>query len=241
MESVVKRREISHHEEVDGEGSWAVSYGDMITLLLTFFIIFFTIDPKEASKQNLKLKISLIDTLNQKTSNEAGAGVDDRISVGKKNEKGIDPSVIKEWNGLAHDKGNHIIIEFPGISFFNRSKIELTPRGREALKKFVGVFMPYAGNYYVSIRAYADKRQVRRNQGFRFKDNLELTALRSIATMRVLQQAGLPMSRIRVGGYGEMVITAKELSEIPLEKRSPSSELDLARRVVLVIEPEVVK
>ncbi len=30
--------------EVDSEGSWAISYGDMVTLLLTFFILFFSLD-----------------------------------------------------------------------------------------------------------------------------------------------------------------------------------------------------
>ena len=35
---VKKNRRI--HQEEDSEGSWAVSYGDMITLLLSFFVIF---------------------------------------------------------------------------------------------------------------------------------------------------------------------------------------------------------
>jgi flagellar motor protein MotB len=233
------RRLGTQHDEVDTEGSWAVSYGDMVTLLLTFFIVFFSLDPKDQSQKNLKLKVALVETLNQK-STAVTQGANDQMTVGKKKEYGMDPIVLKEWGGMAHDKGTHVVVEFPGVSFFKDGKTDVTPEGVKALSKFINVYMPYAGNYFVSIRAFADKRGVRHGI-HRYKDNLELTALRSVSTMRVLQKSGLPLSQIRVGGYGETVVTAKELSEIPKEQRRPASELDLARKVVLVIEPEVLK
>lgn len=227
------------HDEIDSEGSWAISYGDMITLLLSFFIIFFTIDPTEKNNTNIKLKLSLLETLNEKSSVVQNTA-DDSISIGQKKEVGIDSEILKQWNGLAHDKGNHVIIEFPGISFFKSAETKLTPQGLDSLKKFVNVYMPYAGNYFVGIRAFADRRGITDKYKHRFNDNLELTALRSVSTMRVLQKAGIPLSRIRVGGYGEHIVTATELDEVPIAHRSPASELDLARKVILVIEPEVI-
>jgi flagellar motor protein MotB len=161
------------------------------------------------------------------------------MNIGEKKENGIDPQVIKQWNGLAHDQGSHVIVEFPGISFFRSGETEVTREGIKALHDFVKVYMPYAGNYFVSIRAFADHRAVRVRHHSRYKDNLELTALRSVSTMRIFQKAGIPLSRLRVGGYGELVTTAKEMEKLPVSLRSPASELDLARKIVLVIEPEV--
>ena len=69
MEDRKWKKKYEEVEEVDSEGSWAVSYGDMVTLLLTFFIIFFTTDPKQGTKQRVELKISLIETLKNKTPN----------------------------------------------------------------------------------------------------------------------------------------------------------------------------
>jgi len=135
------RRFETHHDEVDSEGSWAVSYGDMITLLLTFFIVFFTLDPKDQSQRNLKLKVALVETLNQK-STAVTPGTNDQISVGKKNEFGMDPIVLREWNGMAHDKGTHVVVEFPGVSFFKDGKTEVTSEGIKALHKFTNVYMP---------------------------------------------------------------------------------------------------
>ena len=40
----LKREQEQIH--IDTEGSWAISYGDMITLLLGFFILFFSLEPE---------------------------------------------------------------------------------------------------------------------------------------------------------------------------------------------------
>lgn len=237
MEDRKWKRKFEEHEEVDSEGSWAVSYGDLVTLLLSFFIIFFTTDPKQGTKQRVQLKVSLIETLKSKSSTGAESGNDETLNVGNNKEEGIDRKILKDWNGVAHEKGNHIIIEFPYTSFFKSAQTELTKEGKKALFDFVNVYMPYAGNYNIGIRAFADKRRVLKKNR-KFEDNLELSALRSVATMRVLQSAGIPLNRIKTGGYGELMLTANELIEIPAEKRLPTSEYDFARKIVLVIEPD---
>lgn len=197
--------------EVDSEGTWAISYGDMVTLLLTFFIVFFSINPteKEAEYRN-----------------------------------GVRMALLKHLQGqedksVAYDQGNHILVEFPGVSFFDSGKVELTSEGRAVLKDFVKSYLPYAGQYKVGIRAFTDHKKIDPRKKHRFKDNLELSALRSISTMRVLQGAGIPLERIQVGGYGELTVTAEELQKISPDIRSPASTLDLARKIVLVIQPEV--
>lgn len=237
MEDRKWKKKYEDHEEVDSEGSWAVSYGDMVTLLLSFFIIFFSTDPKQGTKQRVELKVSLIETLKNKSSHNSETGNSETVNVGNNKEEGIDRKILKDWNGVAHDKGNHIIVEFPYTSFFKSAQTELTKEGRKAIIDFVKVYLPYAGNYNIGIRAYADKRRVL-NKNRKFSDNLELSALRSISTMRVLQEAGIPLNRIRTGGYGELILTANELLEIPEEKRLPASEYEFARKIVLVIEPD---
>ncbi len=241
MTQPIRRRKSLHiEEEIDSDGSWAVSYGDMVTLLLTFFIVFFTIDPKSSKSINQRLQISLVDILKATSSNEVYQGVTNEMALGKQQKPGIDKEILKQWGGIAHDQGHYVIIEFPGVSFFNSAQTNLTTSGAKALADFVRVYMPFAGNYEISIRAFADYRQVRKNS-VRFQDNLELTALRSVSAMRILQKAGIPLNRIKVGGYGEMVTTARELELIPKERRSSTDQLDLARKVVLIVEQEAKK
>ena len=165
-----RQKNTHHEEEVDSEGSWAVSYGDMVTLLLTFFIIFFTTDPKQGTKQRVELKVSLIEALKNKSSNGAESGNREDINIGNNKEEGIDRKILKDWNGVAHEKGNHVIIEFPYTSFFSSGKVELTKEGQKAITDFVNIYMPYAGNYNIGIRAFADKRKVL-NKNRKFSDN----------------------------------------------------------------------
>ncbi|MBL7686769.1 MAG: hypothetical protein JNJ49_01955, partial [Bdellovibrionaceae bacterium] len=54
----LKRLQDTHpQEEADSEGSWAISYGDMVTLLLCFFILFFTVNPNKDQTESVQQEL----------------------------------------------------------------------------------------------------------------------------------------------------------------------------------------
>lgn len=228
---VLRRRRTAEHQEIDTEGSWAISYGDMITLLLTFFVLFYSTN-KEKDRLNV-MQNSLLLALN-KNSSEPPAPL---------KSAGQDPTMTEEirdsLSAKAYKVGSKLIVEFPNVSFFNLGAIELTPQGKEQLDKFVALYMPYAGNYILGIRAYTDNKKVRENSGLRYRDNLELSALRSLEAMRKLQMKGIPLNRMRLGGYGELNLTAEDLSRAIASTPDYSTRgLAFARKIILVVEPE---
>lgn len=225
----LRARSIPDHEAVDTEGSWAISYGDMITLLLTFFILFFSTDQQKDRMD--AMETSLLARLESKSQPDA-----------KMNGGGQDPTVdVNLTEPLAtrvHKVGSRLIVEFPETSFFDLGAVSPTKNGVSELKKFVSIYMPYAGNYLLGIRAFTDNKKVRKGI-HRYADNVELSALRAVATMRVLQGLGVPLDRMRLGGYGELKMTAEDLSRAIASTPDYSTKgLALARKVVLVIEPE---
>ena len=269
-----------HAEEADGEGSWAISYGDMITLLLAFFILFFSLE-KPAPKGVNKMKAQLMSDLNAQevSGGSAGAGKAQGADAKGADAKGADANVAtakpaagkedadkagsqqaasasagaaasagstsveqtkvtypKDFEGVAYDVKEKLLVEFPDISFFDSAQVELNDAGRKNIAEFGKKFAPYARDFNLVIQAYADPRKVRPDV-HRFKDNLELTALRSIATMRELKKAGVPLSRMRTAGFGELILTARDLDSVDPKLRKPTSLNDLARRIVLVVEP----
>jgi flagellar motor protein MotB len=176
---VLRRRRVTDHLEVDTEGSWAISYGDMITLLLTFFILFFSTDKQKDRMEAMQSAMVTIFDGKAQTGVQAVP------------QSGADKSVEEKIEAKVHKVGNKLIVEFPDVSFYEFGKVDLNAKGKIELKKFIARYMPYAGNYILGIRAYTDNKKVLKGKNRRYSDNLELSALRSISAMRYMQQLGI--------------------------------------------------
>jgi chemotaxis protein MotB len=227
-----------NHVEIDSEGSWAISYGDMVTLLMCFFILFFAIDKKR--EHETSLQAALLQIFSPKEHNAESTPSYPTINIGDKNEHGMSEEVLKDWHGVAHKVGNKILVEFPAVSFFKSGEIELTAEGKASLAKFVEKYVPFAGQHMIGIRAFTDTKKVmssKRRPKQLYLDNLELSALRSVATIRTLQKLGIPLDRMRAGGYGELKVTVDDLAKLSITESNNETLMNLARRVVLVIEP----
>jgi flagellar motor protein MotB len=215
------------HEE-DSEGSWAVSYGDMITLLLSFFVIYFTTEPgrEKLEQQNSMLALDL-----EATSVQAALRTDQTLSQTLPKLEESQDAQIK-----VSQIGQQMVITFGMNSFFSSGNTDVTEKGAKLLKLFADRYLPYASNYRLSLKAFTDSRPVKSKRQRRFQDNLELSALRSITAMRELQRAGIPLEKMELAGAGELKTMSKAL---PNAKELTKQELDsLSRTVVLVISPE---
>lgn len=215
MNHSLSRLKSKVHQEVDEHGTWAISYGDMITLLLTFFIIFFSTDKSDNRLKHLQAEF--IDHLQAKTILQKNENTSQEMSVTK-----LPPDTKVE------KVGKLLIVEFPNISFFDLGKIELNHKGTKALQEFTQSYLPFAGSFHLGIRAFTDHKKV--TPGKRYLDNLELSALRGISAMRVLQKAGLPLKTMKIAGYGEYPDADRTIA---------TNDQALSRRVVLIIEPQV--
>jgi chemotaxis protein MotB len=222
MKNRLNRYHSSH--EVDTEGSWAISYGDMITLLLTFFILFFTADKFQMQKQlRLDIKAKQDDVLNKLT-----ASIEESLETLSSKKAQVQGKVFRS--------GQKLYVEFSGVSFFPSGKVTLREEAKQALNEFYNAFSPHMGNHILSIRAFTDPRKVKQTEKRAFKDNLELSALRSIEVMRYMQKSGIPLGNMKLSGYGEMELRPEAISQIPVEERTPSSIHALSRTTVLIIE-----
>lgn len=223
-------RHSTHLNSEADEGSWSISYGDMVTLLLAFFILFFSIDPQK-SKESAMARSLLESLAPLVTQSDVSRPLPE--SKGESLARPIDPKIINELGAELTEVGQKLVVEFPEISFFESGQIELTKNGGKILAEFAKLYVPYAGTHMLNIVGFTDERPLRsRKTGAR--DNLELSALRAVAAQRHLQSDGIPLDRMRLGGYG--------VKHTPLNGEDQSSQarsLAAARRIVLVVEPEI--
>lgn len=247
---MMTEKDFRHHsgeeDEADSEGSWAISYGDMVTLLLSFFILFFTTDP--ASEKEKQLQSELLTRLTQKDAGAMKASFEEikrvpaQVSSFEIQDRGTpDHGVEKGMKSTGSLKvvknGSQLLIEFPGVSFFGSGDTDLTNEGKKALKEFTSVYLPFSGKHSLLINSFTDSKKVRSVVGRRFRDNLELSALRSISALRYLNRSGIPMAEMRLGGHGEFRSTLRALAASNKEA-STKETTKLHRKVVLVIQPQ---
>tara|TARA_Y100000385_G_C13035448_1_gene612762 strand:+ start:648 stop:1334 length:687 start_codon:yes stop_codon:yes gene_type:complete len=220
----LKKIDLGHE---DTEGSWAVSYGDMITLLLSFFVIFFSFDFKEESEKKLEesaiKNIALIETYKEKND---GLVENESTSIEDLNE--ITTLVKKEKKGK-------FVVFFKGANFFESGDTGVNEYGKVLLGRFIDKYIPYAGKFRVKIQAFTDDRPVSRSE-HRFKDNVELSALRSISVLRYLQNHGVPLNRVEIGGKG--IMTKNALKVLGLETASLKEVRKMSRTIALVLYRE---
>lgn len=232
LQQLMRRR--NEVDETDSEGSWAISYGDMITLLLTFFILYFNVNSKPSEERNQLQQEILAEFGEEKNVSftKPSSNVPPRMKLAEEKDGEIETRVLEDWGGEVYRDNEKIVVEFKNTTFFDFGKEDIKNASKKYLEKFAQKYIKFAGTHMLNIKAYTDTVPVK--QGHRYRDNLELSALRSISAMRTLQTAGIPLSRMKLVGLGETIS-----SRVPGSVDSvPGRKGDqFARKVVLVIEP----
>ena len=224
-----KLKKIHSQIHTDIDGSWAISYGDMITLLLSFFVIFFSFDfnkENEAKLEESAIKnIGLMDTMKDKNDGFS------ENSTAKIEE-------ISEVTAVVKKKNDNIVVFFKGANFFESGATTVNDYGKVLLDNFVEKYLPYAGKFKLKIQAFTDNKPVRQN-AHRFQDNVELSALRSISVMRYLQKNGVPLHRVEISGKG--IMSPNALSILGLETQNETEVRKMSRTIAFVLHREDLK
>lgn len=222
------RRKKRHSEESDTEGTWAISYGDMITLLLSFFVIFFTTDFDKNKEEDLSRNLILqMEGLFREVKIErATADINHAVS----------PSLFKESKQVKVEQtklGKNLLVVFKNASFFDFGEVDLRNNTELYFKDFSKAILPFLGQYKLHIKAFTDKTPVSKRSK-RYKDNLELSALRSIAAMRELQKSGIPLKKMVIAGHG--IIPATSFKKIGINPKNKKQLDELSRTIMILIE-----
>lgn len=229
----LRRKDLQHSlEEQENDELWAISYGDMITLLLSFFVIYFSTDFKKTQSEQLDKHL----LANFKA---ASSEKNTKDGVAKKTTdlaKNLDDAPKFELlkNAKITKIDDRLLVTFEQMNFFKTAVIEPNAEGVETLKAFAKNFVPYAGKYKISVKAFTDKRKVK--NGYRFKDNMELSTLRALAALRVLQESGIPLDKLEIAGYGEMNKLQALITREKIKELSSNQLLDVSRTIILIIK-----
>ncbi len=173
-------------EESGGQGSWIVSYADMMTIILTFFILLLSISTIAQTKYELLVQAFTGDRAGNLT--EVQEQIDKII---EEQNLGGEISTQLDADGLT--------IEFSNALLFESGDANLKP---DADTVFVPIETHLVESldqtYGLVIEGYTDDVPISNK---RFESNWDLSSSRAIHVMERLRDAGLDARRLSVKGY----------------------------------------
>ncbi len=226
--------------------SWLATYGDLVTLLMCFFVLLYSMSSVDAQKFEATFSAvresfggDAMDHIKVPTTEEAVNG--DNLALSSNLIEQMLEEQRQSFNQIRSyisqqsmddqidavlDNGK-IILRVPGDILFPKNSELLSVDAERALQTLLEIFHEER-EQTINVKGYSDNSPV--PQGSRFFDNWELSALRAVNILRYYLRAGVESHRITATGMGELE---------PLFPNTTEENKALNRRVEFVLEREL--
>jgi len=205
-----RKKTDDEHENLE---RWLLTYADLITLLLAFFIMLYTFSKQDAQKyqevtSNLKSIFSGGKGVAGKGSGtgviplEAMSKADSDEEIKKQLEEQIkevtsEDSKQKNISVISDERGT--VVRIMDKAFYDEGKADLKERAKQTLDKIIPVVKSV--NNHIRIEGHTDNIPISKGE---FKSNWELSVRRATEVVRYLIEKGnIPPQRISATGYAE--------------------------------------
>ena len=228
--------------EDEDEATWIVTYADLMTLLLVFFILMYAI----SSVNLIKFKDVLTSIQVSLGERDPGIGLmeivkptqfDQKVSLSdlsglqsRENEMlgAIDDLIQEKQLGkhiIAKISEGKIYIQIRGKVLFASGAAQLNDDAKPILDKIVGIIQDYE-EFNVNIKGHTDNTPISTAQ---FASNWELSAIRATTVLKYLIDGEVNPMRLTATGYGDL---------LPLVANDSVENRAINRRVEFVLERE---
>ncbi len=236
-------------------GGWLVTYADLMTLLLTFFILLFSISSLNLAKFKKALAaiqvslgeaappVGLLEILDEPGGSfgiaKKGSGstqakgkkvaLEDLIGLKSRDiYRDIQRFVRKRQVGdhiLVYVDGSKVVIRVKGKVLFESGIAILHPEATPILSDITAIIDRHP-EYRLRIAGHSDNIPISTAQ---FPSNWELSAVRATTVLRFLIEKGIDPKRLTATGYGSL---------LPLVPNTTEANRARNRRVEFVLEKE---
>lgn len=218
--------------------AWMVTFTDLISLMLTFFVLLFSMSSLQIDKWD-QMTDTLSKTLNpSKVTTVAAATAEfnigtlirrpatnlDYLSGVLQAGVGNDPLLAKSRIMLLQDR---LVIALPGDLLFSPGRAEMPEETRSALFTLGGLLSNVSNQ--IAVNGHTDPRAP--GEGSGFTSNWELSMARASAVANALRQAGYT-DDIFAFGYAD-----SRFQQLP--KMNDEDRAAMGRRVDIIILPSV--
>lgn len=200
---------------VGNEEGWLLSYADLITNLLLFFVVLLT--AAQLSRGRMQQIVKSLSGAQSPTSLEAiRAEINAQIAAQRLQEL-VQADLTAEGLELSLNSG----------LVFDSGRAALRGEHEPTITSMLKLLAPYSSRYSFAVEGHTDAIPI--VAGGAFASNWELSSARAIVVRQRLEDVGVSKERIRVEGYAD----TKPLPAASLNGLSAEQRLARHRRVVV--------
>ena len=237
-------------EAEEAGARWIVTYADMMTLILVFFILLYTLNKYEEESFRSLIEtvqvldgdgnqVSVIDFATKQGRNpEPLQVVEEMLGLNPATHpiENLKPAIVSELESMIENtdlsesvdlafEGDQINLQIDGRFLFASGKAELKDSAKVIFANLTVLFRQNA-DYKIAIQGHTDDLDIRTVQ---FPSNWELSAIRATTVLRYFIQEGIDPERMTATGYADF---------IPLVYNDSPENRARNRRVEFVLEKE---
>ena len=206
---------------------WLVTYADLMTLILVFFIFLFTISA--FTQENYKSAIIKIKT--QIESETSLTGLMELMEIPESAAKKMtiekitgmhasEATILDDINKFIRSKNQDkyiapyklngkIVVRINGAALFDSGSVDIKPEAGFILDEITKLILGYP-EYNVNIKGHTDNMPI---SSGRYPSNWELSAIRATSVLKFLVEKGIRPQRLTATGYGEVMPLVLNISE----------------------------
>lgn len=176
----------------EAQEDWLLSYADMITLLMAFFIMLAAIS---------KVDANLFEKVQSGMAKDVGNRRPERPLQAMQND--LQEAVIASRGDDVADIGSDergVVMNLDAGALFAPGSAELKSKAEPVLKEIVATLnQERFSAYRVEIQGHTDDTLISTSQ---YPSNFDLAAARAMAVLRLMVSLGLPEERMLAASYG---------------------------------------
>jgi len=225
----------------DDDATWLITYADLMTILLVFFVLLYSLAFFEKEKYEERVQVimrqlkqdqvskggvelfDLSADLNRKISLEDITGLRSREAALFKTMDKFVQKTHQSKNITTKFKNGKIILTVSGETLFNSGSADLNPGALPVFNRMIQIFDEFP-EFTINIKGHTDDIPISTRA---FPSNWELSAIRATTVLKYLVSKGIRPQRLTATGYGDIM---------PRVPNTTDENRDRNRRVEFVLE-----
>ncbi len=223
---------------------WAVSYSDMLLVLMSFFVLYFSVNDNVKNEVLDQITLAMKDNIqahdivskdlkNAVISGKVGAGnnimsggtVASQVAAIEEAKKTfnimigeINDENFKVSSNSSIERG--ITIELPD-QMFGKAKYKVNKKHRQMLTKFYNLIEKHKDKIIITVIGHTDSSKLVTLDPEVAASNMGLSTLRAVSSANYLNQLGLSNDSVEVKGVGDSIRNTRSISFHIQMKGSP--------------------